>query len=171
MFVIKILSPVWGSGRARAQDLGFHFPPVEVPVAAAGCADEFTAGSLLAARHELPTPINSMPSNACSVILLALSIPHTPHCQRWISWSSWRLISPQHNLPVPHSTKSQFFSTFFFSKPSKKTAVVLQLFHRPRIRSWHRREGQRDRGIWGKWETRSEFVLAYPNPRMRIYSL
>lgn len=73
----------WRSRTRRLTNyLNFNFPPVEIPVAAASGAQKCAVGPLLSARHELPAPIHSVPSDIRCVIFLALCVSHAPNNRR-----------------------------------------------------------------------------------------
>lgn len=68
------------SGRSRStisSNISFHFPSVEVSVAATGCTSKGAGSTSL--RHVLPAPVNDVSADTGSMILLALYISHCPH--------------------------------------------------------------------------------------------
>lgn len=85
-------------------NLSLHFPPMKIPVAATGSARQRLHRALLPTCHEFSASIHRIPSNICSVILLALPIPHSPNHRRWsTAWAPPRRpISSHYHLLFLH---------------------------------------------------------------------
>jgi len=91
----KLSCAIGGRWGALTHYFSFNLSLVEVPVAATCSTSESSTCPFSTTCHELSATINSIPSNICCMILLALSILHTPN-------TSLRLLSSHHHLPLPH---------------------------------------------------------------------
>lgn len=120
--------------RALAHYLSLHFSFMEASVASAGCTGKCTTGLVLPTGHEFSTTINSVTSNSSRMILLALSISHTPYGEWW----SW-LFSSHHHLPFPHN------SCWFQILYAGIIELVLLMMNQNQN---HKREGEKVRRAW-----------------------
>ncbi len=77
--------------------LSFHFPSMEIPVAATSSARKRTIRPFLSARHELPAPIHSIATNIRRMILLTLGVPYSSNHWRWCTRvSPWAIFLHYH---------------------------------------------------------------------------
>lgn len=100
-----------GGRRALTDNFSFNFSLVEVAVAATGGTSESSRRALRPARHELPATVHRVSSHVGCVILLALSVSHTPHCH---------FLSSHYYLTLPH--RSHYLITTYLVLAS--TAIL-----------------------------------------------
>lgn len=91
----KLSCAIGGRWGALTHYFSFNLSLVEVPVAPTCSTSESSSCPFSTTCHELSATINSIPSNICCMILLALSILHTPN-------TSLRLLSSHNHLALPH---------------------------------------------------------------------